>query len=248
MSVKLARWGLHFYALPYRREIVWANAVEKAGLFALLEIEGDNGVRGIAEGTIKSTWSGVSVNSLRAAFEDFLMPRLHGVDISSPAAVAQALAGIPENKLGKGMIDSAVWTLHAAMAGQPLWQLWGGTREVDLTWAITRQAPLVMAREASEVCARYGFRTLKVKALPALNLERAKAVARANLTRLARHHQRRLPCNRPREINFARATPQLPQRLPRRRRMQRPDGAIDHALGKLVFRYARKRLRRGGRR
>ncbi len=163
MSVKLARWALHFYALPYRREIVWANAVEHAGVFALLEIEGDNGKRGVAEGTIKSTWSGVSVNSLRAAFEDFLMPRLQGVDIAAPAAVAKALAGIPENKLAKGMIDSAVWMLHAATVGQPLWQLWGGTREVDLTWAITRQTPLVMAREAGEVCARYGFRTLKVK-------------------------------------------------------------------------------------
>ncbi len=163
MSVKLARWSLHFYALPYRREIVWANAVEKAGTFALLLMEGDNGCQGVAEGTIKATWSGISPNSLRAAFEDFLMPRLQQVDIASPPAVAQVLDGIPENKLAKGMIDSAAWTLHAATAGQPLWQLWGGTQRVPVTWAITRQAPAVMAREAAEMCARYGFRTLKVK-------------------------------------------------------------------------------------
>ena len=163
MSIKLARWALHFYALPYRREIVWANAVEKEGVFALLEIEGDNGRRGVAEGTIKSTWSGVSVNSLKAAFEDVLMPRLKDVDIATPADVAEALAGIPENQLAKGMLDNASWTLHAASTGTPLWQMWGGQRELDLTWAITRQPPLVMAREAAEVCARHGFRTLKVK-------------------------------------------------------------------------------------
>ena len=179
MTVKLARWSLHFYALPYRREIIWANAVEREGTFALLLIEGDNGKQGVAEGTIKSTWSGVSPNSLRAAFEDFLMPKLQGVDIASAVAVKQALAGIPENALAKGMIDSAVWTLHAATIGVPLWKLWGGAvgaansaasgaassvnNEVNLTWAITRQPPAVMAAEAAEVCARYGFGTLKVK-------------------------------------------------------------------------------------
>ena len=163
MSVKLARWSLHFYTLPYRREIVWANAVEKAGTFALLLLEGDNGKQGVAEGTLKATWSGVSPNSLRAAFEDFLMPRLLGVDVASPVAVAKALAGIPENKLAKGMIDSAVWTLHAAALGSPLWKLWGGHPEVELTWAITRQPPAVMAAEAAEVCSKYGFRTFKIK-------------------------------------------------------------------------------------
>ena len=163
MQVKLERWSLQFYRLPYRREIVWANAVEQAGTFALLTLDGDNGAKGIAEGTIKSTWSGVSPRSLAAIFEDVLMPKLAGVDMASPAAVAQALAGIPENKLARGMLDSAAWLLHAATVGQPLWRLWGGAPTVDLTWAITRQAPMVMAREAAALCASHGFRTLKVK-------------------------------------------------------------------------------------
>ena len=163
MPVKLERWSLHFYSLPYRREIVWANAVERAGLFALLVIEGDNGRKGVAEGTIKSTWSGVSPRSLAATFEDVLMPRLAGVDIAAPAAVAQALAGVPENRLAKGMIDSASWVLHGASIETPLWRLWGAPQSVELTWAITRQLPAVMAQEAADVCARFGFRTLKVK-------------------------------------------------------------------------------------
>ena len=163
VRVALERWSLHFYSLPYRREIVWANAVERAGLFALLVLEGDNGARGIAEGTIKAAWSGVSPRSLAAAFEDVLMPRLAGVDIASPPDVARALSGIPENRLAKGMIDSASWTLHSASAGAPLWRLWDAPRSVDLTWAVTRQPPAAMAREAAAMCARHGFRTLKVK-------------------------------------------------------------------------------------
>ncbi len=173
MQVKLERWSLQFYRLPYRREIVWANAVEKAGTFALLTLEGDNGTKGVAEGTIKATWSGVSPRSLAATFEDVLMPRLAGLDIASPAAVAAALSGIPENKLARGMLDSACWLLHAATVGQPLWKLWGGAPAVDLTWAITRQAPSAMASEAAAMCARHGFRTLKVKGGQGLGIDLA---------------------------------------------------------------------------
>ena len=57
--MKLERWSLHFYRLPYAREVVWANAREDSGLFALLKLEAD-GCSGIAEGTLKDTWSGVS--------------------------------------------------------------------------------------------------------------------------------------------------------------------------------------------
>jgi len=161
--MKIVDWSLHFYSLPYQREVVWANAVERAGIFALLRLTGDNGSLGIAEGTIKPTWSGVSPRSLRAALEDFIIPRLLSVDVSVPEAVNLALAGIPENRLAKGMADTACWCLRAMTADRPLWRQLGGTPEVDLTWALTRQAPHLMAREAGEMCQRYGFRTLKVK-------------------------------------------------------------------------------------
>jgi L-alanine-DL-glutamate epimerase-like enolase superfamily enzyme len=161
--MKIVDWSLHFYSLPYEREIVWANAVEKAGIFALLKLTGDNGATGIAEGTIKATWSGVSARSLQASLEDFIMPRLLTVDVAEPDAVRLALAGIPENRLAKGMADTACWGLRAMTADQPLWQHLGGNPQVELTWAVTRQVPAAMAREAAQVCEKYGFRTLKVK-------------------------------------------------------------------------------------
>src|SRR5688500_11064555 len=43
-TMKLARWSLLFYRLPYAREVVWSNAVEDSGLFALLRLESDTGV------------------------------------------------------------------------------------------------------------------------------------------------------------------------------------------------------------
>jgi L-alanine-DL-glutamate epimerase-like enolase superfamily enzyme len=160
--MKLERWALHCYRLPYEREVVWANARESAGVFALLTIESE-GRAGIAEGTLKDTWSGVSPASLRASLEDFLIPRLRAVDLADEAAVSRAFAGIPDNRLAKGMIESACWTLRAAAAGKPLWQLWGAAPEREVAWTVTRQAPGAMAKDAADVCGRFGFRVLKVK-------------------------------------------------------------------------------------
>ncbi|OGA11934.1 MAG: hypothetical protein A3D95_02655 [Betaproteobacteria bacterium RIFCSPHIGHO2_12_FULL_69_13] len=178
--MKLADWSLHFYRLPYARTIVWSNAVESSGSFALLKLTADNGAAGVAEGTIKSTWSGVSPRSLAAALEEVVLPQLKDADLADEAALASALARIPENRLAKGMVASACWTLRAAAAGQPLWKLWGGEPGVELSWTVTRQKPAAMAGEAAEYCARHGFRTLKVKGGQGLDTDlRALAEIRA---------------------------------------------------------------------
>jgi L-Ala-D/L-Glu epimerase / N-acetyl-D-glutamate racemase len=168
--MKLERWSLHFYRLPYEREVTWANAREDSGLFALLKIE-SGGAAGIAEGTLKDTWSGVSPRSLAAAMEDLLMPRLRGLDLADERVVSRAFAGIPENRLARGMIESACWTLRAALAGEPLWRLWDAGRSRDVAWTVTRQAPARMAAEAAAVCAKYGFRVLKVKGGQGLDVD-----------------------------------------------------------------------------
>jgi L-alanine-DL-glutamate epimerase-like enolase superfamily enzyme len=61
------------------------------------------------------------------------------------------------------LIDNACWDLHAAERGEPLWKLWNGNPRVELSWAVTRQAPQAMADEAARMVERYGFRVLKVK-------------------------------------------------------------------------------------
>lgn len=163
--MKIVRWSLHFYSLPYSREIVWVNAVERAGTFALLLLEADNGARSIATGTLKATWSGTSPRSLQAAMEDFIMPRLNDVDVVDPDIdmVRLALAGIPENRLAKGMVETACWGLRAMAQDQPLWRHLGGEAQIDLAWTLTPQAPAAMAQEAAEMRERYGFSAMKVR-------------------------------------------------------------------------------------
>jgi len=161
--MKIAEWSLHCYALPYDRKVAWSNSVETSGIFALLRLVSDQGAVGIAEGTLKPTWSGVSARSIEAVFEDFIMPALLEVDVGPDDAVARTLDGIPENRLAKGMADTACRMMRACAAGQPWWQSMGSTASADLSWTLTRQAPEKMAAEATLMCAKHGFRTLKVK-------------------------------------------------------------------------------------
>jgi len=161
--VHLGRWSLACYRLAYEREVRWADGVEDAGVFALLRLESADGAIGIAEATVKPTWSGVSPRALAAMLEDVLMPRLHGADLGDAAVVSDRLQAVPENWLAKGMLETACWTLRAAALGTPLWQLWGGEPRVELSWTLTRQAPRAMAAEAAAMVERFGFQSLKVK-------------------------------------------------------------------------------------
>jgi L-alanine-DL-glutamate epimerase-like enolase superfamily enzyme len=161
--MKLAEWSLHFYRLPYVRDIQWVYAAESSGDYALLKIVADNGATGIAEGVIKPTRTGYSPRSLAVVLEDVVLPQLRHVDLADARAVSDALQKVPENRLAKAIVDNACWTLRAAAAGNPLWQLWGGQREVELCWMVTRQTPARMAAEAAEACARHGVRALKIQ-------------------------------------------------------------------------------------
>src|SRR5688572_3659229 len=161
--MKLGQWSLHFYRLPYVRDIQWVYAAENSGDYALLRIAADNGAVGVAEGVIKPTRTGYTPRSLSVALEDVVLPQLRHVDLADANAVEAALAKIPENRLAKALVDKACWTLRAAAAGQPLWQLWGGRREVEVLWIATRQSPARMAMESAEAVEKYGVRALTLK-------------------------------------------------------------------------------------
>ena len=161
--MKLGEWSLHFYRLPYVRDIQWVYATEASGDYVLLKIVADSGASGIAEGVIKPTRTGYTPRSLAVVLEDVILPQLRHVDLADAKAVTTALARIPENRLAKALVDNACWTLRAAAKGMPLWALWGGSREVEVCWMVTRQTPARMAAEAAVACDKHGVRTLKLQ-------------------------------------------------------------------------------------
>jgi len=171
--MRLAEYSLHSYRLRYERPVRWSDIVEEAAPFVLLRLQSDTGAVGVAEITVKPTWCGVTARSLIAAIEDVFLPLIGTLDLDDPIRVRTALDRIPENQAAKTLIDNACWDLHAAHVGASLWRLWGGTGRVELSWALTRQAPQAMAAEAATMIARHGFRTLKVKGGQGLDLDLA---------------------------------------------------------------------------
>src|SRR5262245_54584757 len=161
--MRLAEHSLHSYRLRYARPVRWSDIVEEAAPFVLLRLESDTGAVGVAEITVKPTWCGVTGRSLVAAIEEIFVPLIAGLDLDDPTTVRAALDRVPENQAAKALIDNACWDLHAAHVGTALWRQWNGASRVELSWALTRQAPPLMAREAADMIARHGFRTLKVK-------------------------------------------------------------------------------------
>ena len=171
--MRLAEYSLHSYRLRYERPVRWSDIVEEAAPFVLLRLQSDTGAVGVAEITVKPTWCGVTARSLIAAIEEVFLPLIASLDLDEPARVRAALERIPENQAAKTLIDNACWDLHAAGRGRALWRLWDGTGRVDLSWALTRQAPQAMAAEAAAMVARHGFRTLKVKGGQGLDIDLA---------------------------------------------------------------------------
>jgi len=161
--LRLESWSLHFYRLPYRREVVWAYAAESSSDYALLQLVADDGTLGVAEGVVKPTRTGFSPRSLAVTLEDVILPRLRGVELSDAAAVSRAFDWVEGNLSARALVDNACWAMRAAAAKKPLWKQWGGQQEVDVLWIVTRQKPALMAAEAAEMCSRHGLRTLKLK-------------------------------------------------------------------------------------
>ncbi|WP_299454147.1 enolase C-terminal domain-like protein [uncultured Pigmentiphaga sp.] len=174
---RIVRWEVFVRRLAYHREVRWSDMVESAAQFVVLRIETESGGVGAAEVAVKPTWVGATASSLVATLREVFEPIVKKVGLSHPRQLRDALEVIPGNTVAKALIDNACWDWEAARQRQPLWRLWGGRPVVELSWAVTRQAPQAMAREAAEMVDAYGFRNLKVKGGQGLNVDRAAVAA-----------------------------------------------------------------------
>lgn len=161
--MRLVDHSRHVYRLSYERPVRWSDIVEDAAQFLLARLVSDTGHSGVAEMTIKPTWTGASLRSLVASLEDIFIPLLKTLELNDPAAVRVHMEALPENHAAKALVDNALWDLNAAAHGMALGRQWGGADIVPLSFTVTRQAPAKMAAEAVHMVERYGFQTLKIK-------------------------------------------------------------------------------------
>lgn len=155
MRIRQAHW--HAYRLPYRRTITWSDTVEDAADYLMLQLEDDQGRTGVAEVTLKPTWSGGTVRSVGAVLDDVLLPMILDREFEDAESLQKLLSIVPENSSAKALVGSACELIFLQAAGEV------GPIDVPMSWAVTRASPVSMAQEAEDMVRRYGFATLKVK-------------------------------------------------------------------------------------
>lgn len=156
-------WKVYVRQLAYARAVQWSDVTESAATFVVLRIETESGCAGAAELAVKPTWVGETAASLCCVLAEIFEPLVRKQRLSDPRLLRASLDAIPGKQAAKALIDNACWDWLAARTGVPLWRQLQGRPTVPVSWAVTRQPPAGMAREAADSVARLGFRTLKIK-------------------------------------------------------------------------------------
>lgn len=166
------------FSIPMARVEHFATGSILSLNHVLVRIYTDDGLMGQAEAPPRPMIYGESVSSVLTAVRDWFAPALIGLHPASLEQVFTKLDLIEHNSAAKSAIDIALHDIIGQIAGLPLWRLFGGwTNEVELTYIMGLGAPEEIAAQAEKAIARYGFRTLKLKA--GLDPERDLAMLKA---------------------------------------------------------------------
>lgn len=144
---------LFSYRLRYLQPVSWSDVREDAADYVLLKLTDADGHVGLAEATVKPTWSGHTIGSMLATLREVLLPRLTAADLR------QRLRQVPEQMQARGLVESALATLDLVAAGASA----AAARSVAVSCTLTRQPPDAMAQQAARLHERHGVTRFKVK-------------------------------------------------------------------------------------
>jgi len=151
--MKLERAELFSYRLRYRQKVVWSDIQEDAADYVLLKLTDTEGRVGLAEATVKASWSGHTTGTMLCALRELVLPCLR----TKAAGAGPLELPVAEQAQAVGLAASA-WRM-LQQGPQPAGQAQG----VAVSCTLTRQAPLEMARQAGQRHAAYGVRHFKLK-------------------------------------------------------------------------------------
>lgn len=169
----ISRWRIGYARLDYVRDVHWAQHTEDHGDAVVLELETADGLRGAAEAIMRAKWHGMTPHEVEVALSRDILPALMKVDCSDDAALAKVFAAHKASGFTCALADQALWDLRVSKTGKPLWQLLDAPApHVRVSFTLTRTRPHIMAREAEEARARYGFTAFKVKTGQGIEIDR----------------------------------------------------------------------------
>ncbi|HKP84531.1 MAG TPA: o-succinylbenzoate synthase, partial [Blastocatellia bacterium] len=107
----------------------------------------------------------------------YVAPLLAGTRVGSAREVNDALMRIRGNRMAKGGVEAAIWDLEARLAGKPLWQHIGGTREeiaCGVSIGLQESVDALVGKVAHEV--ERGYQRIKIKIKPGRDVDLVEAI------------------------------------------------------------------------
>lgn len=161
---KIAKILTHRFRLPMQGSLTWGSTGHMHAVeHVLVRVVTDTGHVGLAEAPPRPTIYGETPQSIITIIQEYLAPRLMGVDIADRATITNHLEAIAHNNAAKAALDIAIHEARAASQGQTLLEyIAPAQHHIKVSYILSiadTDAALAEARRVYE----QGVRVLKVK-------------------------------------------------------------------------------------
>ncbi|MCB1020063.1 MAG: o-succinylbenzoate synthase [Acidobacteria bacterium] len=139
----------------------------------LVEVE-SGGVSGWGEATVKTRplYNEEFVDASWALLRDVLGPKLRETPVEEASELVERFGFIRGHRMTRAALETAAWDLEARLAGEPLWQHIGGSREIiDCGVSIGIQASVEKLIEKIQTELDAGYQRIKIKIKPGWDVD-----------------------------------------------------------------------------
>ena len=170
--------------VPIKRPHQFATEIVSTKSFLLIQLELENGLVGIGEGTTPGVWwNGESVETMQLVIEQYLAPILIGEDPRNIERLLQTFdRHVRANPFAKATVEMALYDVVGKIYDVPVHQLLGGLYQdsIDVKWALATGDAEGDIQEAKELVGNKQYKDFKIKAgkfKPVDDAERAIKIA-----------------------------------------------------------------------
>ena len=173
---------IHHISMPLVSRFETSKHVERDRECLLIHVEGD-GLEGWGECVAQRVpwYSYESTGTAWHVLGDFLVPAILGKELSAPSEFPNHVEGIKGHPMAKAGLELALWDLAGWIEGEPLAEMLGGERtQVEVGVSIGIQDDVGMLLEVVRDHLNEGYRRVKLKIKPGMDLEYVQAVREAH--------------------------------------------------------------------
>ena len=180
MTFQIAAVTLREIRLPLKEPFRISSGVVSERRICLLEIVDGDGTVTWSECVAgeQPNYSPETIDTAWYAMQEWLLPRVLGVDIEHPSAVFAILDhNVRGHNMAKAVIEMGCWALAAQRQGISLSKMLGGTRErIPTGISIGIQASPSALAQRARAAYEQGYRKIKLKIQPGSDIEFVRAV------------------------------------------------------------------------